>query len=64
MNRLRHIAITLLMLMAAFPLSAQEKADSVFTFRFLPGKDMFFAPGLNNGEELARLLDCVERYRE
>lgn len=39
MNRLRHIAITLLMLMAAFPLSAQEKADSVFMFRFLPGKD-------------------------
>lgn len=64
MNRLRHIAITLLMLMAAFPLSAQEKADSVFMFRFLPGKDMFFAPALNNGEELARLLDCVERYRE
>lgn len=52
------------MLMAAFPLSAQEKADSVFMFRFLPGKDMFFAPALNNGEELARLLDCVERYRE
>lgn len=34
------------MLMAAFPLSSQEKADSVFTFRFLPGKDMFFAPAL------------------
>lgn len=64
MNRLKHIAITLLMLMAAFPLSAQEKADSVFTFRFLPGKDIFFAPALNNGEELARLFDCVERYRE
>lgn len=64
MNRLKHIAITLLMLMAAFPLSAQEKATSVFTFRFLQGKDMFFVPALNNGEELARLLDCVERYRE
>lgn len=64
MNRLRHISITLLMLMAAFPLSAQEKADNVFTFRFLPGKDMFFAPAMNNGEELAWLLDCVERYRE
>lgn len=47
-----------------FPLAAQEKADSVFTFRFLPKKDMFFAPALNNGEELARLLDCVERHRE
>lgn len=53
-----------LLVLLAVPLSAQEAADSVFTFRFLPEKDMFFAPALNNGEELARLLDCVERHKE
>lgn len=53
-----------LALLAVLPLSAQERTDTIYTFRFLPGRDMFFAPALNNGGELARLLDCVERYRE
>lgn len=53
-----------LALLAVLPLSAQERTDTIYTFRFLPGRDMFFAPALNNGGELARLLDCVERHRE
>ena len=64
MNRLKRIAWVVWCVFMVFPLAAQEKADSVFTFRFLPGRDMFFAPALNNGGELARLLDCVERHRE
>lgn len=56
-------AITLLM-MFALPLAAQEKEDSVFTFRFFTGRDMFFVPIMGNGEELARLFDCVDRYKD
>ncbi|MDE5800950.1 MAG: DUF3575 domain-containing protein, partial [Paramuribaculum sp.] len=52
-----------LCVMHAFPLYAQESADSVLTFRFFQGRDGFYAPGLNNGEELARLFDCVDRYK-
>lgn len=63
-NPIRKLAAAFLLAVLALPLSAQDKADSVFTFRFLPGKDMFFAPALNNGEELARLLDCVQRHKE
>lgn len=64
MNRLKRIAWVVWCAFMVFPLAAQEKADSVFTFRFLPGSDMFFAPALNNGDELAKLLDCVEWHRE
>ncbi|MDE6415515.1 MAG: DUF3575 domain-containing protein, partial [Duncaniella sp.] len=51
------------LMMLAYPLFAQEKSDSVFTFRFFPGKNEFYAPGLNNGEELARLFECVDRFK-
>ena len=37
------------------PLSAQEKGDTVYTFRFVPQKDMFYVPYGGN--------ECVEQYR-
>ena len=36
-------------------------ADTVYTFRFLPQKDMFYVPMYDNENELARLLDCIDR---
>lgn len=45
------------------PLSAQEKADTTYTFRFVSGKDMFYVPLGENGKELQRLLECVERHK-
>lgn len=29
---------------AAFPAFAQQKTDTVYTFRFVPQKDMFYVP--------------------
>ena len=46
-----------------WPLSAQEKSDTVYTFRFVPQKDMFYVPWSGNDTELARLEDCMKRYR-
>lgn len=52
------------------PLSAQNevpeavKADSVYEFRFVPRKDMFFIPYGDNRAELERLSSLVTRYRE
>lgn len=63
-NPIRLLTAVSFLIMLAFPLSAQEKADSILTFRFLSGKDMFFVPDMDNGEELARLFNCVERYKE
>ena len=45
------------------PLSAQEKGDTVYTFRFVPQKDMFYVPWSGNDAELERLMQCVEQYR-
>ena len=45
------------------PLSAQEKPDTVYTFRFVPDRDMFYVPYGGNNAELERLMQCVEQYR-
>ena len=45
---------------AAFPAFAQQKIDTVYTFRFVPRKDMFYVPWNDNGKELARLLEYIE----
>ncbi len=45
------------------PLSAQEKADTVYTFRFVSDRDMFYVPYGGNDAELERLMRCVEQYR-
>lgn len=53
-----------LFITAAFsPVAAQGNsgADTVYTFRFLPQKDMFYVPMYDNENELARLLDCIDR---
>ncbi|HIR83596.1 MAG TPA: DUF3575 domain-containing protein [Candidatus Cryptobacteroides pullicola] len=45
------------------PLSAQEKSDTVYTFRFVSDRDMFYVPYGGNDAELERLMQCVEQYR-
>ena len=45
------------------PLSAQEKVDTVYTFRFMPDRDMFYVPYSGNDTELARLEECIRTHR-
>lgn len=42
---------------------AQQKADTTYTFRFVPREDMFYVPWNGNDTELARLLDCIEKNK-
>ncbi len=65
MTMFRRIVITLLLAVALLPLSAQEKGDTAFVFRFVADtdKDMFFSPYNGNGEEQARLTACIDRNR-
>ena len=42
---------------------AQQKADTTYTFRFVPQKDMFYVPWNGNDTELARLLECIEKNK-
>lgn len=48
---------------AAFPAFAQQKTDTVYTFRFVTQKDMFYVPWNGNDTELARLLECIENNK-
>lgn len=64
MKHLRLLTVLSFFIMLALPLSAQEKEDSVYIFRFLPKRNMFYSPGLNNGEELVRIYESVDRYKD
>ena len=52
-----------LMTLTFFPVIAQQKADTTYTFRFVPQKDMFYVPWNGNDTELARLLECIENNK-
>ena len=64
MSRKIHFLTLFLWLMTAtIPVIAQQKADTTYTFRFVPQKDMFYVPWNGNNTELARLLGCIENYK-
>lgn len=56
-------ALMLAILLPVLSISAQERADTIYTFRFVPERDMFYVPWNGNDRELARLEACVEQYR-
>lgn len=61
MNRKISLFILFLWLTAVtFPVIAQQKADTTFTFRFVPQKDMFYVPWSGNDEVLAHLFEFVD----
>ena len=64
MNIIKKTITGLLLLFVLLPLAAQEKPDTVYTFRFVTDKDMFYVPFSGNDKELARLEECVKRYRQ
>ena len=60
---LKRAAITVILAFILFPLAAQERTDTVYTFRFVGGKDMFYVPWNGNDKELARLEACVMQWK-
>ena len=56
--------LTIILVLLLSPLAAQERTDTVYTFRFVPGRDMFYVPWQGNDRELARLEACVDRFWE
>ena len=62
-RRITFLTLFLWLMTVTFPVIAQQKTDTVYTFRFVPQKDMFYVPWNGNDTELARLLECIERNR-
>ena len=59
----RLMFLSLFFLVAVYPMKAQEKQDTTYLFRFVADKAMFYSPWNGNGEQLARLLKCVDENR-
>ena len=59
-RKITFLTLFLWLTAVTFPVFAQQKADTTYTFRFVPQKDMFYVPWNGNDTELARLLECIE----
>ena len=62
-RKITFLTLFLWLMTATFPVIAQQKADTTYTFRFVPQKDMFYVPWNGNDTELARLLECIENNK-
>ena len=54
MNIIKKTITGLLLLFVLLPLAAQEKQDTVYTFRFVDNKDMLYVPYSGKHKEKSR----------
>ena len=62
-RKITFLTLFLWLMTVTFPGIALQKADTTYTFRFVPQKDMFYVPWNGNDTELARLLECIENNK-
>ena len=62
-RKITFLTLFLLLMTVTFPVIAQQKTDTTYTFRFVTQKDMFYVPWNGNDTELARLLECIENSK-
>ena len=62
-RKITFLTLFLWLMTVTFPVIAQQKSDTIYTFRFVPQKDMFYVPWNGNDTELARLLECIEKNK-
>ena len=62
-RKINFLTLFLWLMTATIPVIAQQKADTTYTFRFVPQKDFFYVPWNGNDTELSRLLGCIENYK-
>lgn len=62
-RKITFLTLFLWLMTVTFPVIAQQKTDTTYTFRFVSQKDMFYVPWNGNNTELARLLECIENSK-
>lgn len=61
---IKKLLVLFIPVLVGMPLSAQEQTDTVYMFRFVPQKDMFYIPFGDNQYELLRLSECVKQHKQ
>lgn len=64
MKNIKRLVIAFALTLACLPSYSQEKADSIYEFRFKPRNDMFFGVFRGNETQLNDLTEFVNRHRE
>lgn len=59
-RKITFLTLFLWLMTVTFPVIAQQKSDTIYTFRFVPQKDMFYVPWSGNDSELVRLFEFVD----
>lgn len=59
-RKITFLTLFLWLTAVTFPVFAQQKADTTYTFRFVPQEDMFYVPWSGNDSELIRLFEFVD----
>ena len=62
-RKITFLTLFLWLMTVTFPVIAQQKTDTTYTFRFVTQKDMFYVPWNGNDTELSRLLECIENNK-
>lgn len=62
-RKITFLTLFLWLMTVTFPVIAQQKSDTIYTFRFVPQKDMFYISWSDNSEELNRLFRFVDRHK-
>jgi hypothetical protein len=62
-RKITFLTLFLWLMTVTFPVIAQQKTDTTYTFRFVPQKDMFYVPWNGNETELAHLLEYIENNK-
>ena len=53
-RKITFLTLFLWLMTVTFPVIAQQKADTTYTFRFVTQKDMFYVPNEPEGVEIGR----------
>lgn len=59
MTCLKRTIMSFLLTLSLLPLWSQQKEDTTYLFRFVPGKDMFYVPWVGNQQALDSLLSAL-----
>ena len=63
-KKITFLTLFLWLMTVTFPVIAQQKADTTYTFRFVPREDMFYVPWNGNDTELPACWSVSKKTKQ